>query len=959
MKYKFSPLALFLSSIVFPLFVVSSVSAKSEIECKKSADKISTAWKKEQGNKLSPSEKFAWTELCQEKEGGVDIRWKTDRVLSFKFLKAILTNETYNKELPTRIIIKGAIFNDKIDLVSENINKEVNLNNSTFTKVVDLSNSTFSKSVNFDNSEFNQSLIFNDAIVKGSLSFNDVKFTLKNLDQCRNLLNLQRIQVEGDLKIIKTVFSCSNPNLRELIATRAKEPDSNYLIDLNAAKIKVSVYLEEISLVIDTRTDEIETYFHFHLGVGLVGAEIGDAVFINQTNVEHKQIKIINMSNIKARALVSFVDDSLEKKIKDYRIFKLFNGDKSKSGTLEAKRYLSQLIINLENANINIINIIGKKNQGGGQNNNNNNNDDSPACKFNLEGFNYNQLNTTAYKILTICIDSLYQEAINSADQIGKQEKVINFTNQIDKQREKENKWGQQAKVNEKANNQLVQLLQPIEKLSMVSKNLGVYAVEQEMMYRQKKLDYYLTKTNLDNSVSSFSEALYPINLETLGVEFVRTLSLSSALVSNIFQDITSGYGFHRLRIFNFIIPILILNFFLALFVSYQKQKKIAHYSLYFKTREIEDENIRDRLTINKKTYCFKEISDEIDTIQQIIFGGCRLPYFSLTFNVGLRILQTDYLIGCIFISQALNNQNLIFLLYLKNKKDKYKKIELDCKEFKYIINILDSRNPTHSKVGFCKDYYPRGSWSVVINPQSLSDVEGMKEVDEIDLYFIDRQQIIKGMQFKSINPIKSFLNAIRFLVKPLTKRLNILLEAFDPSLNDRLKIWMYYRDKDSFLIKLLTNKSSFGDFFLLVEIVIIIIVKCLGIAAIFFLSTLPCVRFIISFLSKIITTISQYQVPIYSLILLFLISEVFRFWLRRKVIQKKIGLALVTQKNLENALLFCIDILIPIIELDKDNMEFILDAAEDHQIIRMFFRFEKVIGPLLISVLLPLILLT
>jgi len=80
---------------------------------------------------------------------------------------------------------------------------------------------------------------------------------------------------------------------------------------------------------------------------------------------------------------------------------------------------------------------------------------------------------------------------------------------------------------------------------------------------------------------------------------------------------------------------------------------------------------------------------------------------------------------------------------------------------------------------------------------------------------------------------------------------------------------------------------------------------------------------------------------------------------LKRKVIQKKIGLALVTQKNLENAFLFCIDILIPIIELDKDNTEFILDAAEDYQIIRMIFRFEKVIGPLLISVLLPLILLT
>ena len=337
MKHKFSFLALFLSSIVFPLFVASSVSAQSEAKCRKSADIISTEWKNEQGDEWKPSEKFVWTELCQEKEGGVDMSRQTDPVLSFKFLRAILTNEKYNKDLPTRIIIKGAIFNDKINLISENINKEVNLNDSTFTKVVNLSGSIFSKSVNFDDSEFNQGLIFNDAIVKGSLSFNGVKFTLKNLDQCRNLLNLQRIQVEGDLKIIKTFFSCSNPNLRELIATRAKEkePDSNYIIDLNAAKIKISVYLEEVSLaevslVIDTRTDGNENIFQ--LGVGLVAAEIGDAISINQTNVQHKQIEIINMSNIKARALVSFVDDSVEKKIRDYRIFKLFNGDNLTDG---------------------------------------------------------------------------------------------------------------------------------------------------------------------------------------------------------------------------------------------------------------------------------------------------------------------------------------------------------------------------------------------------------------------------------------------------------------------------------------------------------------------------------------------------------------------------------------------------------------------------------------------------
>ena len=347
MKYKFSPLALFFSSIVFPLFMVSSVSAKSEIECTKSADTISTEWKNEQGDEWKPSEKFVWTELCQEKEGGVDMSKQTDPALSFKFLRAILTNEKYNKDLPTRIKIKGAIFNDEIDLVSENINKEVNLTSSTFTKVVDLSNSNFSKSVNFDNSEFNQGVIFNDAIIKGGLSFDDVKFTLKKFDQCRNLLNLQRIQVEGDLKITKTVFSCRNPNLKELIKVRDKEKEieSNYLIDLKDSKIKVSVYLKEISLNIKELTNVREEDVVFQLGVGLVAAEIGDAIIIDQTKVEYKQIEIINMSNVKARALISFVNSNIEKLIKDYRIIKLLNSDNSQKEISLANDYLSQLVI--------------------------------------------------------------------------------------------------------------------------------------------------------------------------------------------------------------------------------------------------------------------------------------------------------------------------------------------------------------------------------------------------------------------------------------------------------------------------------------------------------------------------------------------------------------------------------------------------------------------------------------
>ena len=772
MKYKFSSLALFLSSIIFPLFVLSSASAQSD------TDKCTKAQRRD----WSASEKFVWEKLCNEQEANlVDFKKKNHKEkIRFKFLKDILLNDDYSKLLPTRIKIKNAIFNDKIDLVSENINKEINLTNSTFTNIVDLSYSIFSKSVNFKESEFYQELIFNDALVKGGLYFNDVKFTLKNSHQCRTLLNLQRIKVEGDLKIVKTVFSCRNPNLQELIdenksknltqvQTEEKESDLNHLIDLKAAKIKVSVYLKEISLNIQEPKNVPEEDVVFQLGVGLVAADIGDAIIIDQTKVEYKQIEIINMSNAKARALISFVNSDIEKLIKDYRIIKLFNCDNSQKEISLENDYLSQLVINLENANINTISIFGNKDNipvGGSSS--------DKACQVKLGGLIYNQMNVTAYKFLTICIDSLYRDATKPTD-----------------------KSDQQKDANADTNSKLIQLLQPMERLSVVSKNLGVYAVEQEMMYRQKKLDYYLTNNNLFNYIGNFSKEFHSKNLQTFIVEFVHIFNLFFALVSNIFQDITSGYGFYRIRIFNFIIPVLIINFFLALFVSYKKQKKIAIQSLYFRIREIKDE----KLMQYKNTLSLEQFRQQIDTIQQIIFNKY-VP------------------------------KEGIFYLYLKyddeNEPDSYKKVGLNSEDFKYLIEIVDTRNPNHSKVGFCKNYYPRGNWSVVTSPTTLNvsenieDIKDIKEIKEIDLYLIDREEFIKGMRF-NFHPSFSWLNL----------------------------------------------------------------------------------------------------------------------------------------KNMENGFWFSLDILIPIIELDKDNLDFIVDAAEDYRWISFCFRMEKVIGPLLISVLLPLILLT
>ncbi|MFM7190490.1 MAG: hypothetical protein ACKOX2_06695, partial [Microcystaceae cyanobacterium] len=73
----------------------------------------------------------------------------------------------------------------------------------------------------------------------------------------------------------------------------------------------------------------------------------------------------------------------------------------------------------------------------------------------------------------------------------------------------------------------------------------------------------------------------------------------------------------------------------------------------------------------------------------------------------------------------------------------------------------------------------------------------------------------------------------------------------------------------------------------------------------------------------------------------------------------RKLKLSFVCKKNLENALVFCIDVLVPFIEIDRINKEFILKSTEDWRIVHLYFQMEKLLGPIILSILLPLFLLT
>lgn len=918
-------------------FAVPSQASIDKNECHNAAPK---------DNKWSEAEKWVWKNLCEQKEADLNEYIKSlqeqfkkndNKKISADFLMEILTNENYGGKLPVAISIKGANFDGEIDLRSQDIKKEVNLIDSTFNNLVNLSYSNFAKSLNFESSEFKRKVIFNDAIVGGTLSFTKAKFDNQNSsDKCK-LLDLARTQVGSDLYLKETQFSC---NLNE----EDKNNESIYVVDLKATKIKVSVYITSVKLnsnnfnidefVLNVMTPKIER------GISLVAAEVGDAVIIDQTFYatklpdQYSQINVINMINIKAKALVSYVDPELAKKISDYRIFQLFNSEWNTNETSSFENYLSQFVVNLENANIGTINIE-KVTEPPVQTDNSPDNDSfQKGCKVRLNGFNYNQVNKIAYKFLTICIDSLYREAIT-------------LTNNA-----------QTPEEHESANDQLVQLLQPIQKLATVSKTLGISNVEQEMMYRQKKLEYYIALTNLNNSKSNIINNIYthPNNniLLALWSDSNQAIFLSWNLLSNVVQDITYGYGFKRLIIFRLIIIFLGINFFLALFVSYKKQGKIAFKSLECRENEIRDEKLITRSEAG--IFDMQSISTKIDGIVQVIFDKCERKdkFENIVFFLYLNFIdkrkykvqeQKDkfeniiYFLYLKFIEKQKNKvENMIFFLYLKfidngndkykNGNDKYKKIQVNSQEFKYLIEILDSRCPLHTKIGFCQDYYPRGNWSVALRP-SGSKLIDLSELKSIDLYLIHEQKLIKNVEFEFIDPLP--FNPLP-LLQPVFKSISVVFKKI--------------RDKD--MINMLIRKPKFGYFLLFIEsLSLILVISIVIILLIFFFSSAP-VLFIWGWFSRL-------QTFFFLLISILLFSKIFVFW-RHRTLQQDNTPAIVIQKNLENAILFSLDVVIPIIELDQDNLNFILDAAEDYFWIRSYFRSQKVLGPVIIGILLPLL---
>lgn len=98
-------------------------------------------------------EKKMWFEICAGNEADA-IQNRQKGKISNNFLKTILSREPFLSVLPSKVIIKNAIFKDPIDLSSTTINVELHLEDSVFEKDVNFSQSKFSKSLYLNGSTF-------------------------------------------------------------------------------------------------------------------------------------------------------------------------------------------------------------------------------------------------------------------------------------------------------------------------------------------------------------------------------------------------------------------------------------------------------------------------------------------------------------------------------------------------------------------------------------------------------------------------------------------------------------------------------------------------------------------------------------------------------------------------------------------------------------------------------------
>jgi len=589
-----------------------------------------------------------------------------------------------------------------------------------------------------------------------------------------------------------------------------------------------------------------------NLMVRLTAANVKDAIFIypsaNFNNFNNsgnnrihqflypESIKKFDLSNLQANALVIYLNQNELNLFKNNLNLNLFEDNfwlnlinfNHNNFSRRVGNNLSQLNINLENSTIKTFSLLQIQESGSAKRNHSS--DFQPSsqnkCNFSLQGFNYSQVNTEAYRFMILCLDSLFHHENNSE--------------------------------------QIAELSQSLEKLSIIARQKGSYDTEQTLKYAIKKIEYKSFQQQFFSGFKSLFEnnnGNDDINIWTLTRRLLNLIFQFFNLVSLQLQEIFYGFGFKRINILGVFLILAIINFLIALIVIHKKQQEIAFNSLYLKTQEIEDERLETTMVDSEgklMSLNLSEVKQELDLVYKVIFD-----HYNATENTFYVYLQWR------------NPQD--------NNSDIYKRVRLKNNELCYLIDILEKRNTSHFKVGFCYDYYPKSGWSVVTEPRALPGDSHCHYscLSSIDLYLITKNTFVTNLRFVQVLPIPDAIES--------------LFKIFFATQN--------------FYLRVISYTTTIILFLFLFEIVSLLFIS----------------------------------------ICFLMIYLYFR----------KLKLSFVCKKNLENALVFCIDVLVPFIEIDRINKEFILKSTEDWRIVHLYFQMEKLLGPIILSILLPLFLLT
>jgi hypothetical protein len=516
--------------------------------------------------------------------------------ISSKFLETILSDQDLAQKLPNRIVItNGWIKNNeadsKLNLDSVNIDKEVNLKNFLFDTDVTLAKAKISKSIYFDDSIFKKTLAINEAEVKGNIFLRRVKFIVDK-DQIKNasdsnkkeliFLNLRGTKVDSSIDLkgleFKLTSQKSKCNLDEV-----KNSLSVYLLSASGAKVSKSIILDNANFELCPNNSNFK-------GIQLDSVNVEQNFELN-TDTKFSQL---DLKNAQINTLLITISDDLKAYLNQLKLIEILrdrpNKDNSQDFKLEKDgeyltilKSLQQLIqqqikiedVNVKNfqlesvADVNLppLNKQSEKPQNLSnyqpedvENPSNDQNLELKICNLQTDGFNYQNINQTAFYILTLCLNSKY---------IQIQQDVNNTSEKT-----------------EDNNQEIIKLFQPLEQAAKAARNIGRYDLERELLYKRKRLEIFIAPSIWEKSIL-------------------------------LIQDFMYGFGYHRNKILYFFLLVWSPGFLVAYFQLEYKQKMILNDVCKVVKQEEEDEELRTANMIE-----LNQVVKYIDSIQEVIFCG-------------------------------------------------------------------------------------------------------------------------------------------------------------------------------------------------------------------------------------------------------------------------------------------------------------------------------------------------